>query len=638
MTPRLVRRTLPALALAVALLAAAAGPAAARDGHPVADTRPGWATAANDAGSAAAGGRVVFSVWLGWRDQAGLDATLAGLYDPASPAYRQWLAPAEFRRRFSPAAADVTQVRAWLTGHGFQVLDVPENRLFVTAAGSVAQVDQAFAVDERMYRVDGALVPAPDRDPVVPAELAGSVRAITGLDGAAGLIRPQHRAPAPPPPSGRSVGPCSRWWGERQSSAFPNSLAPGRPLPWIICGYAPSQVDAAYGLDRLHAQGLDGRGQTIGIVGAFFSPTIRQDADHFARRFGLPRLDGHGYRELVAPGTQRFPRDAAEAQSWYIEQALDVEWAHAAAPGARIVYVGAANDARGLDQAIAYAVDRHIADVISNSWGLPEALASRGEIHALDAVFQQAAAQGIGVYFASGDDGDNAAAIGRVSAGFPDSSPWVTSVGGTSLAVGQGGRYLWETGWGTTSSDWTGHRWSPAAPGDFLYGAGGGVSHVFAQPAWQAGVVPAADAAWKGVVRRAEPDLAMVADPQTGVLFSQTYVDPNGRERIIDSWIGGTSLAAPLVAGTMALADQRAGHAHGLIDPALYRLAGTGAFRDVDGPRGLAVLRNGLDLNGAIVTRLRALGLDSSLGTAPGWDPVTGLGSPVADALVSALR
>src|SRR5581483_6687748 len=129
---------------------------------------------------------------------------------------------------------------------------------------------------------------------------------------------------------------------------------------------------------------------------------------------------------------------------------------------------------------------------------------------------------------------------GVKSGGFPDSDPWVTSVGGTSLAVGRDGAYEFETGWGTTESDWTGSTWKPAPPGEFQYGSGGGPSHVFAQPGYQAGVVPASVASWHGALMRAEPDLSMVADPQTGVLFSQTYVWPDGRRQIIDSWIGGT--------------------------------------------------------------------------------------------------
>ena len=412
-----------------------------------------------------------------------------------------------------------------------------------------------------MYRIDGADVRAPDADPVVPAAIGADVQAITGLDGSLALATPEHRSPAPPPPAGVSVGPCSHYWGQATSRLFPNPYAPGAPLPWLICGYTPAQIDSAYGITQMRRAGLDGRGQTIAITGAFFSPTLRKDADSFSREFGLPRLDHRNYRELVAPGTRRYPRDPAETQSWYIEQALDVEWTHAVAPGARIVYVGAANDAGGLDQAINEVVDRHLANIVSDSWGLPESLAPRGESLAMNAVFEQAAAEGIGVYFASGDEGDNKAAAGRRSAGFPDSSPWVTSVGGTSLAIDAHGGYLWESGWGTTSTDWNGAGWSPAAPGAFMYGSGGGPSHVFAMPSYQVGAVPSAIATWKGAERRTEPDLAMDADPQTGVTFAQTYVLPNGRRRIIDSWIGGTSLASPLVAGVMALADQESGFA-----------------------------------------------------------------------------
>jgi subtilase family serine protease len=620
------------------LLALAGAPAAtaASGGVTVVDTRPAWASPANLARPDANSDSVVFSLWLGWNDPAGLDATLAGLYDPASPAYHHWLTPSAFHRLYSPGPAAVQTVRSWLAGQGFAIVDVPANRVFVTARGSVAQVEQAFGVNENLYAVDGRLVRAPDRDPAIPAAVASDVQAVTGLDAAMTLARPRTVSPAPPPPAGTSVGPCSHWWGERTSTHFTNPYGTG-PLPWLLCGYTPTQISSAYGFDALHAAGLDGRGRTIAITGAFFSPTIRADANHFAAEFGLPALTGANYRQVVAPGTQRYPRDPSQTQTWYIEQALDVEWAHAIAPAARIVYVGAANDARGLDQALNYTVDNRLADVISNSWGMPESLAPRGEINAMDDVFRQAAAEGIGVYFASGDDGDNVSVTGRASAGFPDSSPWVTSVGGTSLAVGAAGQYLWESGWGTTSTDWSHGRWSPAAPGPFLYGAGGGASHVFDMPGYQAAQVPVADATWKGRLRRTEPDLAMVADPQTGVTFSQTYVLPSGRQRIIDSWIGGTSLSAPLVAGLMTLADQRAGQPHGFINPALYLMRRGGPLRDVTGGHGgIAVLRDAL-VDGQVVTRLRSFDRDSSLAAAAGWDPVTGMGTPYAPAFVAAL-
>jgi len=637
------RSTLLLGALCAAAACLLAAPAAYAQKVTVADTQPDWASSSNLTGADQNSAPVVFSVWLGWRHTAELDRTLAGLYEPSSPDYRRWLTPDQFHARFSPSRGDVAAVQSWLSSEGFSIVGVPQNRLFVTAEGSVGQVEQAFGVNENMYRVDGSVLRAPNHDPVVPAAVAPFISAITGLDGAMALAHPDVDTP-PPPPAGTSVGPCSSSWAERTSSAFPNPYGPG-PLPWIICGYQPWQIDSAYGIDRLHAAGLDGRGETIAITGAFFSPTIRQDVSHFSHRFRLDRGHGfhhHGstgfdYREIAAPGTQRFPKDPAETQSWYIEQALDVEWAHAVAPRAGIVYVGAANDARGLDLALNYAVDRHVADVISNSWGLPEAFVSRGEIMALNSVFQQAAAQGTGVYFASGDDGDNRAVVGARSAGFPDSSPWVTSVGGTSLGIGSHGEYLWEAGWGTTSTDWSHDHWQPAAPGPFLYGSGGGASHIFAMPGYQAADVPPSDATWNGKLRRVEPDISMVADPQTGVTFSQTYVTASGHRRIIDSWIGGTSLSAPLLAGLVTLADQKAGSPHGFINPTLYLMDGTGGIRDVTGGhQSLAVLRNAL-VGNHIVTRLRSIERDSSLDTAAGWDPVTGLGTPYAPAFVAAL-
>ncbi|HEY3764633.1 MAG TPA: S53 family peptidase [Gaiellales bacterium] len=635
------RRLRTLLLLGACALAAAIGAAPADAAAPatVADTQPAWADASNLSGAVAGGDRMVFSVWLGWRNTSDLDRTLASLYDPASPGYHRWLTPDQFHARYSPAPAQVAAVRAWLTDAGFRIVDVPGNRLFVTASGTVSQVESTFDVAENMYRIDGTTVRAPDADPSVPQGIAPYVRAITGLDGSLALATPEHSSPAPPPPAGTSVGPCSRYWGERTSSLFTNPYAPGTPLPWLICGYTPAQIDSAYGVSPLRRFGLDGRGQTIAITGAFFSPTIQQDANSFSRDFGLPPLGPWNYRQIVAPGTLRYPQDPAETQSWYIEQALDVEWTHAVAPGARIVYVGAANDAGGLDQAVNDVVDHHLANIVSNSWGLPESLAPRGEIMAMNGVFEQAAAEGIGVYFASGDDGDNRLAAGKVSAGFPDSSPWVTSVGGTSLAIDAHGGYEWEAGWGTTTTDWNGTRWAPKAPGDFMYGSGGGPSHVFAIPSYQVGVVPSALATWHGVARRTEPDIAMDADPQTGVTFAQTYVEPNGHRRIIDSWIGGTSLAAPLAAGVMALADQLSGHPHGFVNPALYGLAGSPAMHDVvGGHRSLAVLRNALQPDGSIVTHLRSLDRDSSLTAAPGWDPVTGLGSFNVPYLLAALR
>ena len=127
------------LALCACGLAGAAGavPAGAAT-RTVADTQPAWANPANLSQPASEHDRMVFSVWLGWRNTADLDRTRAGLYDPAAPGYRRWLSPDAFHARFSPAPAQVDAVRSWLSGAGFDIVDVPDNRLFVTASGTVA--------------------------------------------------------------------------------------------------------------------------------------------------------------------------------------------------------------------------------------------------------------------------------------------------------------------------------------------------------------------------------------------------------------------------------------------------------------------------------------------------------------------
>ncbi|HLK42793.1 MAG TPA: S53 family peptidase, partial [Thermoleophilia bacterium] len=506
------------------------------------------------------------------------------------------------------------------------------NRLFVTATGTVAQVDGAFQVTEDSYRVDGRTVQAPNANPAVPAALAADVAAITGLDDGMTLAAPMVAGPAPPPPAGRSAPPCSSYWGEKTSGAYTNPHHPGQALPWVVCGYTPGQIASAYGYDRLHAQGNDGRGTTIAITGAFFSPTIYQDANHFAAEFHLPPLGRGSFAEVAAPGRLHYPSDPAETQSWYLEQALDVEWAHAAAPGARIVYVGAANDNGGLDAALNYAVDTRIADVVSSSWGAPEAVISPAEANALNAVFEQGAAEGMSMLFASGDYGDDAALIGQASPDLPASSPWVTAVGGTSLAIGATGQALWQSAWGTATSVWDGSAWTPPAPGAFQFGGGGGFSADFAEPWYQQAAVTGSGGA------RAVPDISLDADPNTGVVFSQTYQWPNGRDQIIDSWIGGTSLATPLMAGIAAMADQRAHGSLGLLNPALYPLAGTASIQDVTaGHADAAELRNEYRPNGSVLTELESFARDTSLTAGPGWDAATGLGTPWTPDLVQAL-
>jgi subtilase family serine protease len=132
--------------------------------------------------------------------------------------------------------------------------------------------------------------------------------------------------------------------------------------------------------------------------------------------------------------------------------------------------------------------------------------------------------------------------------------------------------------------------------------------------------------------------VALVGDPQTGVVFTQSWSTPGGGTVVKDSWIGGTSLGTPIMAAIATLADQAAGRSHGFLNDDLYRLRSS-AFHDIVPSDGtLAVLRNRLDPNGQVTTLLRTLDHDSSLAARGGWDDVTGIGSPWAPALVYALR
>ncbi len=224
--------------------------------------------------------------------------------------------------------------------------------------------------------------------------------------------------------------------------------------------------------------------------------------------------------------------------------------------------------------------------------------------------------------------------MGYTTPDFPASSPWVTAVGGTSLAVGANDNYQFETGWGTSYSSWTDTNWNPQAPGFWIYGAGGGVSRLFAEPWYQQGVVQPSVFAAQGRTGRAVPDIAAVGDPNTGYLIGQTQTFPDGSVKYSEYRLGGTSLSSPLMAGIMALADQAAGAPHGFANPMLYeRLSANNGVHDIVDPgTTVAAVRadyaNGVDSTNGLVYSLRTMNQTLSLKTTSGYDDVTGLGTP----------
>jgi subtilase family serine protease len=313
------------------------------------------------------------------------------------------------------------------------------------------------------------------------------------------------------------------------------------------------------------------------------------------------------------------------------------------APGANVLYVGA-DDCfdENLVDAVNKIVDGGLAQIVTNSYGnLGETSEDAGLRQAWNDTFRQAALEGIGMYFSSGDSGDGVDNLGHAEADFPASHPLVTAVGGTSLGVSGNDGYLFETGWGTTSSALNNGAWDPAPPGNHIYGSGG-TSLLYAQPDYQKKVVPKKLAkAQGGKPARVVPDVSLVGDPNTGMLVGQTQTFPDG-VRYGEYRIGGTSLSSPLMAGVMALADQQAGMHHGFANPALYAQYGTPAYRDTVAPdQPIAVVRNdsvnGVDAGDRIATSLRTFDQTQSLHTSPGYDDVTGVGSPNGQRFLSAL-
>src|SRR6266487_1585021 len=221
---------------------------------------------------------------------------------------------------------------------------------------------------------------------------------------------------------------------------------------------------------------------------------------------------------------------------------------------------------------------------------------------------------------------------------FPADLPFVTGVGGSSVLVGSHGQWLGEDGWQTAYSTLTNGAWTPAPPGTYSSGGGGGTSQLFTQPFYQAGKVPASISEYYGSTpMRAVPDIAMDGDPNTGFLVGETQVFPDGT--YWDQYrIGGTSLSSPLLAGVVAVASQAHHHPLGFINPLYYRLLGTSALHDTVAPTSpVAQVRtdytNCLDNSQGKFWRLQTVDVQSStLHDTPGYDNETGVGTPLGPA------
>src|SRR6478735_7975905 len=249
------------------------------------------------------------------RNQAEAEALAMAVSDPSNRAYGQFLSPAEYRRRFAPTDLAASLITAWQTAAGMRITYNPANHLLIASEGSVRAADRAFQTDfHRIQDVDGFVFDAPLTPMFVPAAILPFVDGfLEGPGQPAALSQPLHRrdgdlakrdrtqasahqtpsfapadsAAAPPSDGFRNARPCSAYWGEQLATDVPPLIdGYADPAPYAPCGYQPTQLQGAYGVQPLLGRGINGRGVTVAIVDAYASPTIRADIQQYAARTG----------------------------------------------------------------------------------------------------------------------------------------------------------------------------------------------------------------------------------------------------------------------------------------------------------------------------------------------------------------
>ncbi|HEY0934231.1 MAG TPA: S8 family serine peptidase [Trebonia sp.] len=343
----------------------------------------------------------------------------------------------------------------------------------------------------------------------------------------------------------------------------------------------------------------------------------------------------------VAGGNCPTPAGTATQMFYPDEEQMDSEAVYAMAPGASQLMVigqGCNEDQDLLDAAASVLTGngaRPSASIESNSWQLPLGDVPAATVHA---IALRAAAEGVGLYFASGDTPDLTVT---------DSDPYVTAVGGTTLGLGVKNNRLFETGWSDDFAALENGKWTDIG----VSGGGGGTSLVYGQPGYQKGVVPASlsqvKAGTRTVTDRAVPDLAADGDPDSGLLTgyiaSGSATHPGPYQTEVNA---GTSLATPLIAGLVADAQQGQRSPFGFINPVLYRLAGTAAFHDIlpvtaaAPQQDRAAYEAGGDgfSTGIDVFDTQGGRTGTHLVTARGYDTMTGVGTPNGAAFIAGLR
>ncbi|HEV2375488.1 MAG TPA: S53 family peptidase [Streptosporangiaceae bacterium] len=562
-----------------------------------------------------AASRVNVSVLIG-HDQAGLAAAAQAISDPASPRYQHYLSTAQVAGEFGATPAQQVAVSGWLSKPGLTVTH--HDAFTVDASGTVAQAQSALHVRLALYRPSGGTEQVvADKPMSVPAAIASSVSTIQVSQATVSMTPHERLAPVPahPQPLATVKGKCSAYYGQVQAARLPGAY--GRTLNWAPCGYLPQQLQGAYGAT---GSGLTGAGASVAILSEDNDTTALSDANRWAGDRHFPPFKPGQFSTNITRGVPNGTGD--------VESALDVEAAHGMAPAARVTYVAGNGKITGdrLLDALDTVVTYHIADVVTSSWYIGWLPQPKSVITAWEGVLQRAAVEGITVNFASGD------AQLPTKIQYPGADPWITAVGGTSLAIGAQDNYLWETGWVTDVAllNKSATAWNPTPPGTFFAGTTGGISS-FAEPFYQQGVV--SGNVINGSAKRAVPDVSDLGDFTVGYQIGYSY--PSKDQLIyVNAVNGGTSLSSPLFTGFEADLIQGRHIALGFANPALYNVANTSAFHDVtSSPQGQGFTE--ATVYGPAYGQRPSLSTMGLCATTPahqtcgaGYDTTSGIGSP----------
>ena len=543
--------------------------------------------------------------------EADLQVLIAAQHDPTSPWYHRWLSPKEFAARFGVADADIAKVQFWLEKRGFTVGEVSPSRNRITFSGTIEQVEASFGTEMHYYKVDGETHFSASRDISVPAALSSLVLTVTNLSSF--HPRPHVRLRGPLP----AVSPN-----------FTSSQSGNHFL-------TPKDVATIYNVTSAYNAGFNGAGQSIAVVGQ--SDIVMTDIEHFQTAAGFTPVKDPV--KILASTTNPGIKSRDEAES-----DLDLEYTSTIANGASIYFVFSS---AGAFDALTYAVDHNTASIISVSYGICEiALGSTG-YSGNNAVLAQAASQGQSVIAASGDSGstDCSGTAGLTTAqqqelavDFPASSQYVTGMGGTEFPVadvsGPNASLYWEPAPSKTVDLVSSaiqyipeQVWNDDVAEGALDSGGGGVSTLTSRPSWQTGVqgIPSG-------TMRLVPDISLSSsntiapylfcssDTSTKVTgsCSNGFRDTNNTNLTA---AGGTSFAAPIFAGMLAVINQAAGTAaQGVVNPTLYKLAANSstAFHDITSGGNQCLLSSSTICSGAAVSEYIAT---------TGYDEASGLGS-----------